>query len=1317
MRFHVAILSAVAMGLAGLGPVSAQQQPCATDALHAAVMAGRPQVAHTQHQHEQRLRLVLDHDAGFARGGGLITVPVVVHVVHDGGSENLPDATVIAGIAQLNDAFANAGPSFDPDGHDMGIRFCLAQRDPQGSATTGIEHIQSPLTDVVAETQDAPLKLLSHWDPLSYINLYVVREITSTSVGSAVAGYAFLPGMHGQPQDGAVVEAAYLGGSIHNTKVTVHELGHYLGLYHTFDGGCGNADCLSDGDRVCDTPPDDATASVACTATVNSCFTDADDSSPNNPFRPVGLGGLGDQNDLFADYMDYGEKVCQTRFTAGQGDRMVATLQTTRSSLLASQGCSSPCPIPFTAAFTLSPASPVPVGALLDLIDQSTPGTSYLWTLDGDTLATTPNASTSFTQEGFHTALLTVRDSVNNCVDDASQLFEVDCPGEASFTASDLEVLPGDTVWLTNTSTGGTPTWYLDGAVYGSAWDTVFVVPQPGVYSIYLTTTSAVCTNTSTTVSITTGNCRSWGPEMNWFFADSASLHFATGTVMAGSASAMYCWEGTATMSDADGELLCYSNGLNIWDRTHTVMPNGSGLLGGGTTSSVNQAIIVPWPGSSTEYCLVTMDEMENWTSHGVRWNKVDMSLNGGLGDITIKNQLLHTQGKECMGAAYHSNGTDIWFLFPRTQPSRIEAWLLTANGFQPPVITVIPNSDNILRPTFSHAAKRVVMCWRTPFPFIHSWHLFDFDAAAGTLSNQLDFSFVGINYLMSAEFSPDDQVLYMSDFDGIHQYDLTQTTASAIQASKFTLPGSFQRAHMRLAPDGRIYDSGNILSQFVGVIQTPEQLGAGCGYVSLGPPLGSGRGELSLPLFVRGARFRGDIALVGPDSACTTGTADIAVEQPDTACAYTWWVNEALVPPTAGDTLLTLAWPGTDSAVVRVDKACPCGYTVGTHVLHYAPPPTYTLGPDTAVCTGQALVLDAGPGASHTWSTGSTQQTTTITAAGEVWVELIDGNGCVLRDTVQVVEVPYMPPVELGAGDTLCMGQVLVLDAGPGYQSYLWQDLSSAQTFTAWLPGTYWVTVTSACGTTTDTVQVVDAGTDLVDLGPDTVVCDNTPVQLQVSGLLHTILWNDGSAGTVLSVNPPALAWVEVTDERGCAERDSLLVQVDTVPPVLICPRDTVVVGGEVGPVFVSLEPAVAFDDCAVTVANDVNGTVDASGMYAPGTTVVTWTAVDQAGNVTLCTAVITVAIDNAVADVGCAGAARVVPNPTSGPLTLRVPCLRGRARAALINALGQQVTGWWPVDGEVHPLNVDGLAPGAYTLRLVEEGGERRLPVLVVR
>lgn len=73
----------------------------------------------------------------------MLTVPVVVHVVHDGGAENLSDATVIDGIAQMNAAFANSGDFQSPDGYDTGIQFCLAQRDPQGLANTA-SSISSP---------------------------------------------------------------------------------------------------------------------------------------------------------------------------------------------------------------------------------------------------------------------------------------------------------------------------------------------------------------------------------------------------------------------------------------------------------------------------------------------------------------------------------------------------------------------------------------------------------------------------------------------------------------------------------------------------------------------------------------------------------------------------------------------------------------------------------------------------------------------------------------------------------------------------------------------------------------------------------------------------------------------------------------------------------------------------------------------------------------------------------------------------------------------------------------------------------------------
>ena len=99
---------------------------------------------------------------------------------------------------------------------------------------------------------------------------------------------------------------------------------------------------MTDGDQVCDTPPDNTTTSIPCGASMNSCNSDEDDTSINNPFRSISLGGLGAQNDMYQNYMDYGFQNCQDRFTDGQKARMRSALTGTRSSLLSSAGCINP---------------------------------------------------------------------------------------------------------------------------------------------------------------------------------------------------------------------------------------------------------------------------------------------------------------------------------------------------------------------------------------------------------------------------------------------------------------------------------------------------------------------------------------------------------------------------------------------------------------------------------------------------------------------------------------------------------------------------------------------------------------------------------------------------------------------------------------------------------------------------------------------------------------------------------------------------------------------------------------------------------------
>ncbi|MDP2388459.1 MAG: M43 family zinc metalloprotease [Bacteroidota bacterium] len=315
----------------------------------------------------------------------IANIPVVVHIIHNSGPENISDAQVQTAIAHLNANFALS--------NNYQIQFCLAQRDPNGNATTGITRNTSPLTTETMEVDDIALKDINRWPPTCYLNIWIVKEILSQSSGSGVVGYAYFPSAAGLNMDGIVIEADYFGTSVANDAVGTHEVGHYLGLYHTFQNGCSNSDCLQDGDKVCDTPPDQTTF-ASCNPSSNSCSTDADDLSTNNPFTT-------DVADLGEDYMDYSNFSCYNQFTPGQYSRMEFFLTTTRSSLLGCLSCNTPCPNPVIATIT-SPAAVnnITTGTTLNFTGTATNSVSNQWYLAPSTILST-NLSTSYT---FNTA-------------------------------------------------------------------------------------------------------------------------------------------------------------------------------------------------------------------------------------------------------------------------------------------------------------------------------------------------------------------------------------------------------------------------------------------------------------------------------------------------------------------------------------------------------------------------------------------------------------------------------------------------------------------------------------------------------------------------------------------------------------------------------------------------------------------------------------------------------------------------------------------------------------------------------------------------
>ncbi len=446
---------------------------------------------HRQHPEFKAAQEKLDQSAyeaamqgPVARRGtqALRTLPVVVHIIHNDGPENISDAQVLQGMAHLNASFnATFGTGVNTD-----IQFCLAQRDPDGKATNGITRTKSALTVLDKDLQDLEMKNLSRWKPTCYINIWLVGDIKG-----GVIGYAYLPGAHGSAVDGIVMEASYFGSSQANSGVTVHEMGHYLGLYHTFQGGCKNDNCLLNGDQVCDTPPDQTTF-ASCNPNANSCNTDADDTTINNPFTT-------DVPDLGEDYMDYSSLSCFSKFTQGQSERMNFFISGVRSSLTGCLSCQTPCPAPVAANITF-PTGPVTisVGSTQNFVANALNTNTYSWNVGSDpSFSNALSASYNFNQPGtFWVKFSAVSNDPGRCPDALdSILVTVLCPTVAIFSVPPV-IKTGQAVTFSNTSMVATDyEWLVNNSSVANTTDLTYTFNDVGGYVVCLKAKSNLCEN------------------------------------------------------------------------------------------------------------------------------------------------------------------------------------------------------------------------------------------------------------------------------------------------------------------------------------------------------------------------------------------------------------------------------------------------------------------------------------------------------------------------------------------------------------------------------------------------------------------------------------------------------------------------------------------------------------------------------------------------------------------------------------------------------------------------------------------------------
>lgn len=258
------------------------------------------------------------------------------------------------------------------------------------------------------------------------------------------------------------------------------------------------------------------------------------------------------------------------------------------------------------------------------------------------------------------------------------------------------------------------------------------------------------------------------------------------------------------------------------------------------------------------------------------------------------------------------------------------------------------------------------------------------------------------------------------------------------------------------------------------------------------------------------------------------------------------------------GSTNATFTASLSGNYIVTIDEGgCIFSDTV---VVTVNPLPIVDLGNDTSQCLGSTLTLDAfTTGAIYTWNTGAPTSSIDVSTPDTYWVD-VEVNGCVGSDTI-LVDFITGPVLDLGPDITLCDNSTAVLDASTVAGNYLWQDGSTNSTFTVTTAGQYFVEVNSGTCQSSDTVDVFYNSAPIVDLGNDTTLCQNDILQLDVTTLGATYLWQDVSLNSTFNVSQAGVYWVEVT-ANGCTGSDTLVIDYNTIDlgtDILLCPGDAI--------------------------------------------------------------------------------------------------------------------------------------------------------------
>ncbi len=671
-----------------------------------------------------------------------------------------------------------------------------------------------------------------------------------------------------------------------------------------------------------------------------------------------------------------------------------------------------------------------------------------------------------------------------------------------------------------------------------------------------------------------------------WYFGDHAGLSFSMGPPSALTNGVLDTGEGCSSISTSAGSLEFYTDGRFVYNRNHQQMPNGSGLYG--HSSSTQSGIIVPKPGSTTEYYIFTVDAADNGLANGLCYSKVDMSLADGLGDVvtTEKNISLVPLACEKVTAVGHSDGQTYWVITKKWGNNEIYAYRITYDGVvTTPVVSATgpPITGNIGQASkgylkVSPDGTKIAAANNTDFSVV----IYNFDNSTGVVTHLVtDATYVspggydpGGPY--GVEFAPNSKRLYIGEWKAnrrIQQYDLTSGDPATILSSRVVVASVGQSSDpigaLQLGPDNRLYIA-RMGSGYLSRINQPNNLGAACEFVENAVNLAGKESTYGLPPFIQ-SFFYLTVDFYWDDPACDGYYTQFYASASDTPDSLQWTFPDGSHSTEMNPTYM---FPGIGLYNVTLKIWIYGQSKTVMRFVQVRSNPDITLINDTTICASEAFYIDPGEYSSYLWQNGSTDPTILTDTTGWYWCEIANEWGCTAIDSTYIIVNPN-PDVNAGSDFSINEGESTTLQGevtgGSGNYSYMWQpaalllnpNILQPVTIVMNTTTTFTLTVTdlnTGCIGISDVLVTVIGGVLACNVSADpSTVCSGEQTQLHALAYggtgTFTYSWTSNPPGFTSNIPNPVVVpgqtttYILTVEDGENLVTDDIVVYVNPLP------------------------------------------------------------------------------------------------------------------------------------------------------------------------